>query len=90
MDDDSLRRGKPSCHIKFNEGQAILAGDALQSLAFQVLSDNNLNIHNDIKIKIINILSESIGLNGMALAGQRIVPVEMEATNYLQSLGGDF
>ena len=67
MDDDSLRRGKPSCHIEFNEGQAILAGDALQSLAFQVLSDNNLNIHNDIKIKIINILSQSIGLNGMAL-----------------------
>lgn len=67
MDDDALRRGKPSCHIKFNEGQAILAGDALQSLAFQVLSDNNLNIRNDIKIKIINILSQSIGLDGMAL-----------------------
>ena len=67
MDNDSLRRGKPSCHIEFNEGQAILAGDALQSLAFQVLSDNNLKIQNDIKIKIINILSQSIGLNGMAL-----------------------
>ena len=67
MDDDSLRRGKPSCHIKFNEGQAILAGDALQSLAFQVLSNNNFKIQNDIKIKIINILSQSIGLNGMAL-----------------------
>ena len=60
MDDDSLRRGKPSCHIEFNEGQAILAGDALQSLAFQVLSENNFNIHNDIRIKIINILSQSI------------------------------
>tara|TARA_B100000035_G_C21037138_1_gene571712 strand:+ start:10374 stop:11267 length:894 start_codon:yes stop_codon:yes gene_type:complete len=67
MDDDDLRRGKPSCHIEFNEGQAILAGDALQSLAFQVLSNKNLNIHNDIKIEIINILSQSIGLNGMAL-----------------------
>jgi farnesyl diphosphate synthase len=67
MDNDSLRRGKPSCHIEFNEGQAILAGDALQSLAFQVLSNNNLKIQNDIKIKIINILSQSIGLNGMAL-----------------------
>lgn len=67
MDDDSLRRGKPSCHIKFNEGQAILAGDALQSLAFQVLSDKNLKIHNDTKIQIINTLSQSIGLNGMAL-----------------------
>lgn len=71
MDDDSLRRGKPSCHIKFNEGQAILAGDALQSLAFEVLSNDNLNINDSIRIKIINILSRSIGMNGMAL-GQSI------------------
>ena len=71
MDDDALRRGKPSCHIKFNEGQAILAGDALQSLAFEVLSDNELDINDSIKVKIINILSRAIGLNGMAL-GQSI------------------
>lgn len=39
MDDDDLRRGQPTCHIKFGEANAILAGDALQTLAFSILSD---------------------------------------------------
>lgn len=66
MDDDPLRRGKPSCHIKFTEGQAILAGDALQSLAFEILSSRDFDINDSIKIKIINTLSRAIGLFGMA------------------------
>lgn len=41
MDNDTLRRGKPTCHIKFNEATAILAGDALQALAFEILQDIN-------------------------------------------------
>ena len=41
IDNDRLRRGKPTCHIKFNEATAILAGDALQSLAFEILQDIN-------------------------------------------------
>ena len=41
IDDDQLRRGKPTCHVEFDEATAILAGDALQSLAFQVLSDQS-------------------------------------------------
>ncbi len=44
MDDDDLRRGVPACHKAFDEATAILAGDALQSLAFQVLSDGELNL----------------------------------------------
>lgn len=44
MDDDDLRRGQPSCHIAFGEAQAILAGDALNTLAFQALADPNLNL----------------------------------------------
>ena len=44
MDDDDLRRGQPSCHIAFGEAQAILAGDALNTLAFQALADPNLSL----------------------------------------------
>ena len=71
MDNDDLRRGKPSSHIKFSEAQAILAGDTLQSLAFELLSSEQFNVGDKIKIKVLNILSQSIGLNGMAL-GQSI------------------
>ncbi len=42
MDDDDLRRGLPTCHVKFGEANAILAGDALQTLAFSILSDANM------------------------------------------------
>ena len=65
MDNDDLRRGKPTSHIKFNEAQAILAGDGLQSLAFQILSSPTLLITEQKKIKIINSLSSTIGINGM-------------------------
>ena len=75
MDNDDLRRGKPSSHIKFSEAQAILAGDTLQSLAFELLSSEQFNVGDKIKIKVLNILSQSIGLNGMAL-GQ---PIDIES-----------
>jgi farnesyl diphosphate synthase len=79
MDDDDFRRGKPSCHIEFDEATAILVGDSLQSLAFYLLSlsyhecDNNNNNINVLQkqIKIINILSEAIGALGM-VAGQSL------------------
>lgn len=77
MDNDDIRRGKPSCHIAFDEATAILVGDALQSLAFKILSDNKYIIKNDAfdilqkQIKIINILSDAIGANGM-VAGQSL------------------
>ena len=65
MDNDDLRRGKPTCHIKFNEAQAILSGDGLQSLAFQILSLPSLKIDDQKKIKIFHSLSKTIGINGM-------------------------
>ncbi len=78
MDDDDLRRGAPTCHIRFDEATAILAGDALLTLAFQILSSANiLSGHNDKKhhpsvwLKIINILSSASGWNGM-LGGQML------------------
>ena len=67
MDDDNLRRGKETCHIKFNEAQAILAGDALQALAFELLSSPKFNISSAKKINIIHSLSRAIGYTGMVL-----------------------
>lgn len=66
MDNAELRRGQLSNHKRYGEGIAILAGDALQSLAFELLSSNSLNISSDAKIKIIQEISRAIGINGMA------------------------
>jgi len=77
MDDDSLRRGKPSCHIKFNEAQAILAGDGLQVISFNLLCSSDLDISNKKKIALLEIFSKAIGIQGMVL-GQSL---DMEASN---------
>jgi len=66
MDNDDLRRGKPTCHIQFGEAEAILAGDALQSLAFTLLSESQL-IDNQSKINLIIELAKASGLAGMCL-----------------------
>ncbi len=67
MDDDDLRRGQPSCHRKFDEATAILAGDALQALAFEILADDSaLSAHPRQQIAIILGLARACGANGMA------------------------
>ncbi len=66
MDNDDLRRGKLSCHKKFGESTALLAGDALQSLAFSCLSYQSLPINPEKQVEIIRIFSNAIGLQGMA------------------------
>jgi len=67
MDDDDIRRGKPSCHIKFGESSAVLAGDALQSIAFEILSDKeNIDLPDKIQLSWINYLAKSIGYKGIA------------------------
>lgn len=72
MDDDDLRRGKPSCHRAFGEAIAILAGDALQSLAFQVLAGGRDNpLDETIRLRMINTLARAAGSRGMA-GGQAI------------------
>ena len=72
MDDDDLRRGKPSCHRAYDEATAILAGDALQSLAFQVLSNGTDDgVSNATRLRMINTLALSSGSRGMA-GGQAI------------------
>jgi len=67
MDNDMKRRGRDSCHIAFDESTAILAGDSLHSLAFEILSDSNPGISDHKKIQIIHTLSKAIGIKGMVL-----------------------
>ena len=67
MDDDDYRRGKLSTHKKFNEATAILAGDALHDLAFELISGNLNNKNESSKLTLINILSLYIGHKGLAL-----------------------
>ena len=66
MDDDKLRRGKPSTHIKFGESTAILAGNSLLTTAFEILSDKNFRVEEKIKSKLINSLSRCSGQTGIA------------------------
>ena len=72
MDNDDLRRGQLTCHKAFSEGTAILVGDGLQALAFQVLSDSEgSNLSPEIRLSLIQILSKAIGIQGM-VKGQAI------------------
>jgi farnesyl diphosphate synthase len=72
MDDDDLRRGRPTCHRAYDEATAILAGDSLQALAFHVLAhDINMIVNAEQKIQMIDILAHASGSRGMA-GGQAI------------------
>ncbi|MEN8213893.1 MAG: (2E,6E)-farnesyl diphosphate synthase [Pseudomonadota bacterium] len=64
MDDDDLRRGQPTCHVRFGEAVAILAGDALQSLAFEMLCGSDIS--DTIRLKMIATLASASGSHGMA------------------------
>jgi farnesyl diphosphate synthase len=67
MDDDDLRRGRPTCHKAYDEATAVLVGDALQSLAFQLLaSDVTLPAAPLIRLRLIELLAEASGTSGMA------------------------
>lgn len=70
MDNDDFRRGKPSCHKQFGEDIALLAGDALENYAFEVISsDEKLSFEQ--RIKVIKVLSEAVGVMGM-IGGQTV------------------
>ena len=72
MDDDDLRRGRPTCHVAFDDATAILAGDALQAFAFEVLaSDNAMQTSAGNRIEMIKLLAQASGSVGMA-GGQAI------------------
>lgn len=83
MDDDDLRRGLPSCHKAFGEATAILTGDALQTIAFEILSNPNLNpVSPSQQIAMVNVLAKAAGSAGMIL-GQAD---DMEAEKKLLAL----
>jgi farnesyl diphosphate synthase len=83
MDDDDFRRGQPSCHKKFDEATAILAGDSLLTYAFQILSDPATVFDPHVRCELINIISKSIGFNGMA--GGQMMDLEASGNKNLSS-----
>ena len=98
MDDDKIRRGKPSTHIKFGESTAILAGNSLQTMACEILANPNLKISEKIKINLIKKLSECSGHLGVAggqyldlsyekkkISKKKIIEMEIKKTGKLFS-----
>ncbi|MDP2155429.1 MAG: polyprenyl synthetase family protein, partial [Sulfuricella sp.] len=71
MDDDSLRRGKPTCHLEYDEATALLVGDSLQTLAFQLLAERPLADAPAVQLEMVKILAVAAGSRGMA-GGQAI------------------
>ena len=71
MDDDVLRRGKPTCHVEFDEATALLAGDALQALAFKIVSQYKLCESAEIQLNLIEVFAHACGSRGMA-GGQAV------------------
>ena len=76
MDNDSIRRGKPTLHIAFDEALAVLAGDALQSLAFQILSEESSSVSPDRRLVCLTLLSKASGATGMV--GGQVEDLEAE------------
>jgi len=71
MDNDVLRRGKPTVHVKFGEAQALLAGDALQALAFELLTPDEALVNTGTQARLCRLLAQAAGYQGMA-GGQAI------------------
>ena len=98
MDNDVLRRGKPATHIKFGESTAVLAGNSLLTMAFEILASSNLKIDEKVKINLIKKLSECSGHLGIAggqyldlrfekkkISKNRIIEMEIKKTGKLFS-----
>ena len=98
MDNDTIRRGKPSTHVKFGESTAVLAGNSLLTMAFEILSHKDLKISEKIKINLINKISKSSGHLGIAggqyldlnyehkkISEKKIIEMEIKKTGKLFS-----
>ncbi len=77
MDDDDLRRGKPTAHRKFDEATAILAGDSLLTLAFEILAHGETHADAEVRSALVLELTRASGMNGMA--GGQMLDIEAEA-----------
>jgi farnesyl diphosphate synthase len=82
MDDDTLRRGKPTVHVEYDEATALLVGDALQSLAFQLIAESSLAENPRVQLEMVKTLALAAGSRGMA-GGQQI---DLESTGKTLSL----
>jgi len=80
MDDDDLRRGKPTVHVKWDEATAILAGDALQTLAFQILASTRTAADANIRLRLITSMAEAAGPRGMVLGQMQDIAAETATT----------
>ncbi|MBC7698580.1 MAG: polyprenyl synthetase family protein [Bacteroidia bacterium] len=93
MDDDDLRRGKPSCHKQYDDATGLLVGDALQSLAFEVLSQANLCPQASQQVSMLNILAKAAGSRGMAggqaidlaSVGKSLSQIDLETMHHLKT-----
>ena len=82
MDDDDLRRGKPTVHDRWDEATAVLTGDALQTLAFEILSDFKTSKDPQVRLDLISTLTKAIGANGMILGQVLDMDAEKMTTVY--------
>ena len=80
MDDAATRRGQPSCHIEFDEATAILAGDALQTMAFEILADPRTHSDAAIRIQLVAALAKAAGIQGMA--GGQMLDLQAEQKDF--------
>ena len=80
MDDDDLRRGKPTVHKAFDEATAVLAGDSLHALAFELLADEAVHGDPFVRIELVRILAEASGPDGMA--GGQMMDLEADKQGY--------
>jgi farnesyl diphosphate synthase len=93
MDNDDLRRGKATCHVAFDEATAILAGDALQTHAFEILAASDLQIEERRRLQMISLLAAASGSEGMAggqaidiaAVGRKLTLEELEAMHRLKT-----
>src|SRR6185369_8134990 len=76
MDDDDLRRGRPTTHRAFDEATAVLAGDALLTIAFEILSHPETHPSSDVRCELVKRLAEAAGSNGMV--GGQMMDIEAE------------
>ncbi len=83
MDDDDYRRGLPSCHKKFGEAEALLAGDALNTLPFEIIANayKDSKISAEIAVKLVDELSHAVGINGM-IGGQAFDMYSVKMKNF--------
>jgi len=80
MDNDDLRRGKPTVHVKWDEATAILAGDALQTLAFDVLASARTSGDPNIRLRLVSTLAAASGAGGMVLGQAQDIAAETATT----------